>query len=59
MLSEVNVDDAIARGACTAEQAGECCRETLCAVFADGDMTVLIAGYVATIGLRRSHQDRR
>jgi SAM-dependent methyltransferase len=49
MLSEVNVDDAIARGACSAEEAREWCAETLRPLFADGDVTVVIPGYVATL----------
>ena len=49
MLSEVNVDDAIARGACTAEQARDWCLETLKPVFADGELTVVIPGYIATL----------
>jgi len=49
MLSETNVDDSIARGACSAEQARDWCRETLEAVFADGDVTVVIPGYIATL----------
>jgi SAM-dependent methyltransferase len=49
MLSEVNVDDAIARGACSAEEAHDWCRSTLKAVFADGDVTVVIPGYLATL----------
>jgi SAM-dependent methyltransferase len=49
MLSEVNVDDAIARGACGAEEARDWCRETLEPVFADGEMTVVIPGYIATL----------
>jgi SAM-dependent methyltransferase len=49
MLSEVNVDNAIARGAYSAEEARDWCRETLKAVFADGEMTVVIPGYVATL----------
>jgi SAM-dependent methyltransferase len=49
MLSETNVDDSIARGACSAEQARDWCRETLEAVFADGDVTVIIPGYIATL----------
>jgi SAM-dependent methyltransferase len=48
MLSEVNVDSAIARGACSAEEARDWCRETLEAVFADGEVTVVIPGYAAT-----------
>jgi SAM-dependent methyltransferase len=49
MLSEVNVDNAIARGACSAEEARDWCRETLKAVFADSEVTVVIPGYVATL----------
>jgi SAM-dependent methyltransferase len=49
MLSEVNVDNAIARGAYSAEEARDWCRETLKAVFADGEVTVVIPGYVATL----------
>ena len=51
MLSETNVDDAIARGACSAEEARDWCQETLKAVFADGEMTVVIPGYIATLVL--------
>lgn len=50
-LSEVNVDSAIARGACSAEEASHWCRATLKAVFADGEVTVVIPGYVATLAL--------
>ena len=49
MLSETNVDNAIARGVCSAEEARDWCRETLRAVFADGEATVIIPGYVATL----------
>jgi SAM-dependent methyltransferase len=49
MLSEVNVDNAIARGACSAEEARNWCRGTLKAVFAPGELTVVIPGYVATL----------
>jgi len=49
MLSEVNTDNAIARGAYSAEEARDWCRETLQAVFAAGEMTVVIPGYVATL----------
>jgi len=49
---EVNVDDAIARGACTAEQARDWCGETLRTVFANGEVTVVIPGYVATLARR-------
>jgi SAM-dependent methyltransferase len=51
MLSETNVEHAIAREACSAEQARDWCRETLRAVFADGEVTVVIPGYVATLAL--------
>ncbi len=51
MLSEVNVDSAIARGAYTAGQARDWCRATLRAVFAAGDVTIVVPGYVATLGL--------
>jgi SAM-dependent methyltransferase len=49
MLSEVNVDNAIANGACSAEEARDWCAETLEAVFADGEVTVVIPGYIATL----------
>jgi SAM-dependent methyltransferase len=49
MLSETNVDDAIARGACSAEQARDWCLETLKPVFADGQVTVVVPGYIATL----------
>ncbi len=51
MLSEVNVDSAIACGACSAEEARTWCRETLEPVFADGDVTVVVPGYIATLAL--------
>jgi SAM-dependent methyltransferase len=54
MLSEVNVDNAIARGACSAEEARDWCRRTLRAVFADGEVTVVIPGYVAALALATS-----
>jgi SAM-dependent methyltransferase len=49
MLSEVSVDNAIAHGACSPEEARDWCRATLEAVFADGEVTVVIPGYVATL----------
>jgi hypothetical protein len=49
MLSEVNVDNAITRGACSAEEARDWCRQTLQPVFADGEVTIVIPGYVATL----------
>jgi hypothetical protein len=51
MLSETNVDDAIAPGVCSAEEARDWCRETLRAVFADGEATIVIPGYIATLAL--------
>ena len=51
MLSEVNVDSAIARGDYSAEEARTWCRETLEPVFADGDVTVIVPGYIATLAL--------
>jgi SAM-dependent methyltransferase len=55
MLSEVNVDDAIARGACGAEEARDWCIETLKPVFADRELTVVIPGYIATLARLPSH----
>jgi SAM-dependent methyltransferase len=49
MLSEVNVDAAIADGNCGAEEARDWCRDTLRPVFADGEKTVVIPGYIATL----------
>ena len=49
MLSEVNVDNAIARGAISGEEASDWCRTTLEPVFADGEVTVVIPGYIATL----------
>jgi SAM-dependent methyltransferase len=49
VLSEVNVDSAIARGDCDAAEAADWCRRTLAPVFADGDVTVVFPGYVGTI----------
>ena len=57
MLTEVNVHHAIAREVCTAEQARDWCRTTLRPVFADGEVTVVIPGYVATLA-RTAHSDR-
>jgi len=51
MLSETNVEHAIARGACSAGQVRDWCRETLKAVFAGDELTVVIPGYVATLAL--------
>jgi SAM-dependent methyltransferase len=49
MLSEVNVDSAIAGGACTAQAARDWCETTLRPVFPDGQQTVVVPGYVATL----------
>jgi len=49
MLSEVSVDNAISRRACSPEEARDWCRATLEAVFANGQVTVVIPGYVATL----------
>ena len=49
MLSEVNVDTAIARGAYSAEEARDWCRQALKTVFADGEVTVVIPGHIATL----------
>jgi SAM-dependent methyltransferase len=51
MLSEVNVDNAIASGACGAEEARDWCRETLAPVFAGGEVTVVIPGNIAALAL--------
>jgi len=59
MLSEVNVDNAIARGAYSPEEARDWCRATLEAVFADGEVTVMIPGYVATLRLPETHVGRQ
>jgi hypothetical protein len=42
-------DSAINRGACTADEAHDWCRETLAPIFADGDVTVLVPGHLATL----------
>ncbi|SCG60606.1 class I SAM-dependent methyltransferase [Micromonospora humi] len=57
-LSEVNVHDAVARGACWAEEAREWCRETLGEVFGGGEVTVVFRGYLATLA-RQSGQHER
>jgi SAM-dependent methyltransferase len=49
MLSETNAEHAIASGACSAGEVRDWCRETLEPVFANGDVTVVITGYVATL----------
>jgi SAM-dependent methyltransferase len=54
ILSETNVNDAIARGIYSAEAARDWCRETLKSVFADGEATVIFPGYVARVTLAAS-----
>jgi SAM-dependent methyltransferase len=49
VLSEANVDDAIARGACSADEARDWCLSSLQPVFANGDVTVVIPGYIGTL----------
>lgn len=49
MLSEVNVDSAIARGDDSVEKAREWCQRTLAAVFRGGEVTVVFRGYLATL----------
>jgi hypothetical protein len=49
MLSETNVEDSIARGACSPAEARDWCRMTLEPVFADGPLTVVISGHVARL----------
>jgi SAM-dependent methyltransferase len=48
-LSETNVEDSIANGACRPDEARDWCRTTLEAVFADGPVTVVIPGHIATL----------
>jgi SAM-dependent methyltransferase len=49
MLSETNVEDSTARGACSPDEARDWCRTTLEPVFAQGPVTVVIPGHVATL----------
>ena len=49
-VSGMNVDSAITRGVSSAEEAEIWCRETLAAVFAAGAVTVVVPGYLATLG---------
>lgn len=49
MLSETNAEHAIATGACSAEDARDWCQSTLQPVFADGPLTVVIPGHIATL----------
>jgi hypothetical protein len=56
-VTGINVDAAVTRGDCSADEAWTWCRETLTPIFAGGDLTVLIPGYVATLtqaGVSRS-----
>ena len=48
-LSETNVENSIASGACGQEEARDWCQTTLEPVFADGPVTVVISGHVATL----------
>jgi len=48
-LSETNVEHSIASGACSQEEARAWCQTTLEPVFADGPVTVVISGHVATL----------
>jgi hypothetical protein len=48
-LSETNVENSIATGACSPEEARDWCQTTLESVFAGGPVTVVIAGHVATL----------
>jgi SAM-dependent methyltransferase len=48
-LSETNVENSIADGACSPEEARDWCRTTLEPVFADGPVIVVIPGHVATL----------
>jgi SAM-dependent methyltransferase len=48
-LSETNVEHSIASGACSQEEARGWCQTTLEPVFADGPVTVVISGHVATL----------
>jgi SAM-dependent methyltransferase len=48
-LSETNVENSIANGACSPGEARDWCRTTLEPVFADGPVTVVIPGHVASL----------
>jgi SAM-dependent methyltransferase len=48
-LSEVNVNTAITRGTCTAEEARDWCQRTLSPIFATTEVTVTFPGYIATL----------
>jgi ubiquinone/menaquinone biosynthesis C-methylase UbiE len=49
----LNVDSAITRGASSAEEARDWCQATLAPVFAAGDVTVTVPGYLATLSRAR------
>jgi SAM-dependent methyltransferase len=49
MLSEVNIEHAIASGACSQQQARDWCEATLGPIFAGGPLTVVIPGHIATL----------
>jgi hypothetical protein len=48
-LSETNVENSIAAGACRREEARDWCQAALEPVFTDGPVTVVISGHVATL----------
>ena len=48
-LSETNVENSIATGACGPEEARDWCQTTLESVFTNGPVTVVIDGHVATL----------
>jgi hypothetical protein len=54
MLSETNAEHAIASGAHSANKVSDWCRRTLHEVFANGDVTVVITGYVAKLAVAAS-----
>jgi SAM-dependent methyltransferase len=48
-LSETNVENSMATGACRPDEARDWCQATLEPVFTDGPVTVVISGHVATL----------
>jgi SAM-dependent methyltransferase len=54
-VSGINVDYAITRGAYSVEKARDWCQATLAPVFAAGDLTVVIPGYLATLSRADDH----
>jgi SAM-dependent methyltransferase len=54
-VSGINVDYAITRGTYSAEQARDWCHATLAPVFAAGDLTIVIPGYLATLSRADDH----